>query len=281
MIDKVHSSPFAVIRFARTAFCASVLLVSALAGRTHAASAETTSAFGAANEAFGAGKYLEAIAGYEKITKTNGYSAAVLFNLGNAYYHNGQTGLAILNYERALRLSPRDPDIQANLKYARTQANLSQPTERWWRVALHSLTPNQWAWLASSFFMLLCVLILLRMLNSESIQRLGVSATLEVPAWRLILFLVGFGLFLAISCGAMSVQERHEAIVIAREASLLVTPFDKSQTLATLPEGEAVNAEKKYGDYILVRYESDKVKSGWVSQSQIAPVEPDLLAGAP
>ncbi len=76
------------------------------------AASRSDTAFEAANRAFGAGKYAEAISGYEKITKENGYSAAVLFNLGNAYYHNNQFGRAILNYERALRLSPRDPDIQ-------------------------------------------------------------------------------------------------------------------------------------------------------------------------
>jgi hypothetical protein len=135
--------------------------------------------------------------------------------------------------------------------------------------------------MASGFFVFLCVLVLIRMLRSESIQRLGVSAGLEVPAWRFLLFVVGFGFLVAASCGAASVQERHEAIVIVKEAPLLVSPFDKSEALATLPEGESVNAEKKYGDYILVRYENEKVKSGWINQSQITPVEPDLLAGAP
>lgn len=238
--------------------------------------------FESANRAFGAGKYTEAIAEYEKITRENGYSVPVLFNLGNAYYRAGHLGEAILNYERALRLSPRDPDILANLKYARAQANLPQPSERWWRVMLKSLTPSQWAWLSCSLFSLLCLLLIVRMLRSEWIQRLGVGPRLEVPVWRLLIFLSGVALFLAVACGAMSVEDRPEAIVIAKEASLLVSPFDKSDSVATLPEGESVNAEKKYGDYILVRYEKDKKdKSGWVNQSQIAPVEPDLLSGAP
>lgn len=232
-------------------------------------------AFDAANRAFGTGKYSEAIAGYEKIVKENGYSASVLFNLGNAYYRNGQVGLAILNYERALRLSPRDPDIHANLKYARTQSGLPQPSERWWQVVLKSLTPSQWAWASSFAFTLLCVLWIVRLLRPGWLQRFGVSAALQTPAWRFLLFVNGVMLFLLVACGAMSTQDRHEAIVVAKQAALLVSPFDKSESLVTIPEGESVSAEKKYGDYILVRYE--KGKSGWVSQSQITPVEPDLL----
>lgn len=253
-----------------------ILIASLTAG---IAAEPAQAAFDSANRAYGAGKYAEAISSYESLLKQNGYSASVLFNLGNAYYRSGQIGLAVLNYERALRLAPRDPDIQANLKYARSQANLPQPAQPWWRVLLHSLTPSQWAWAASGTFTLLCVLWILRLLRPESLQRVGVSGGLTVPAWRLILFLNGTALFLLIACGALSVQERHEAIVVTKKAELLVSPFDKSESIATLPEGESVNAEKKYGDYILVRYE--KGKSGWINQKQLATVEPDLLAGAP
>lgn len=257
--------------------CVAALILGVLAGSVSAASSDTD--FDAANRAYGAGHYADAIKGYEKVTKENGYSAAVLFNLGNAYQRNGQTGLAVLNYERALRLSPRDPDIQANLKFAREQSHLPQPVQRWWRVLLTSLTPSQWAWLASGVFTVLCAAWVVRLLRPEVLKTAGVNDGLLVPMWRLLLFVVGFGLFVIVACGALSVQERHEAIVVAKEASLLVSPFDKSEVLVALPEGESVNAEKKYGDYILVRYE--KGKSGWVNQSQIVTVEPDLLSGAP
>lgn len=33
-------------------------------------------------------------------------SSNLFYNLGNAYYRQGKLGLAILNYERALRLDP-------------------------------------------------------------------------------------------------------------------------------------------------------------------------------
>lgn len=251
----------------------------ALSSWATASAATADATFDAANRAFGSGKYAEAITGYESLLKQNGYSTSVLFNLGNAYYRNGQVGRAILNYERALRLDPRDPDIHANLKYARSQSGLTLPAQRWWQVLLKSLNPSQWAWAASFAFSLLCLLWVVRLLRPEWLQRIGVSNGLLTPIWRLILFVNAVALFLLIACGAMSVQDRHEAVILVKQASLLVLPFDKSEVMTTLPEGDLVTAEKKYGDYVLVRYE--KGKSGWVNQSQIATVEPDLLKATP
>lgn len=270
-------TPTSMIVFLRYQAALFLSLILMSSGRLQAAPADA--AFDAANRAFGSGKYTEAISSYETLLKQNGYSASVLFNLGNAYYRNGQVGLAILNYERALRLDPRDPDIHANLKYARSQSGLPQPSERWWRALLKSLNPSQWAWAASFTFSLLCLLWVVRLVRPEWLQRAGVSTPLLTPIWRLILFLNVVALFLIVACGAMSVQDRHEAIVIVKQASLLVSPFDKSEVMTTLPEGDSVNAEKKYGDYVLVRYE--KGKSAWVNQSQIATVEPDLLKTTP
>lgn len=263
--------PFPVFSFV------AMLILGIFSSPVSAASANAE--FDAANQAYGANHYAEAIKSYESITKEKGYSPSVLFNLGNAYYRNDQVGLAVLNYERALRLSPRDPDIVANLKFIREQSHLPQPAQRWWRVLLSSLTPSQWAWLASGLFTLLCAAWVIRLLRAESLKSLGVNETWIVPVWRLGLFVIGFGFFVAVACGAMSVQERHEAVIVAREASLLVSPFDKSEVLTALPEGETVNAEKKYGEYVLVRY--GKGKSGWVNQSQIVTVEPDLLKVTP
>lgn len=38
----------------------------------------------------------------------------------NAYFKLGNKGKAILNYERALQLLPRDADVKSNLVYARS-----------------------------------------------------------------------------------------------------------------------------------------------------------------
>ena len=63
--------------------------------------------------------YKTSIQLYEGLLKNNGESAEVYYNLGNAYYKDGQIAPAILNYERALLLAPGDKDIRFNLQLAK------------------------------------------------------------------------------------------------------------------------------------------------------------------
>ena len=63
-------------------------------------------------------KYEEAIETYKEI-RANGYESWELYyNLGNAYYKNGDLGKAILNYERAHLLESDNEDIKFNLEMA-------------------------------------------------------------------------------------------------------------------------------------------------------------------
>src|ERR1700688_1343375 len=48
-----------------------------------------------------------------------GYSAPALYNLANSFARAGKPGLAVLNYERARLLDPKDLDIEANLRHVR------------------------------------------------------------------------------------------------------------------------------------------------------------------
>ena len=74
-----------------------------------------------ANLLYGREEYAEAAQRYETIIGLGYRDAAVHYNLGNAYLESGDLGQAILNYLRAEELSPRDPDIAANLELARSR----------------------------------------------------------------------------------------------------------------------------------------------------------------
>ena len=74
--------------------------------------------FAEGNEMYHLGNYDTAAACYQKVLASNYTSAELYYNLGNAYYRTGQMGMAILNYERALRLKPTMKDAQENLALA-------------------------------------------------------------------------------------------------------------------------------------------------------------------
>src|SRR5439155_19480136 len=75
-------------------------------------------AYNLGNKLYAQQNYSGAATAYEEALRA-GPSAAVQYNLGNALFKSGKIGRAILNYRRARYLDPRDPDINANLTFAR------------------------------------------------------------------------------------------------------------------------------------------------------------------
>lgn len=72
----------------------------------------------AANALVEAGHTAEAIQIYESLLAGGVHDSAVFYNLGNAYYAQGDPVRAAAAFQQAAVLSPRDEDIRANLEIA-------------------------------------------------------------------------------------------------------------------------------------------------------------------
>jgi len=87
---------------------------------------------------------------YEDIAIRYGVSPELYYNIGNAYYKAGEVGRSILNYERALRLSPNYEDAKVNLELAQTKVvdNIVQVppffVKRWIDLLIKLLNVDQW-----------------------------------------------------------------------------------------------------------------------------------------
>ena len=90
-----------------------------LAGRAQ----NTAALFDEANKLYEQAKYQEAATAYEKLLQSDPASAALYFNLGNAWFKAGQSGRAIAAYRQAERLAPRDPDLRFNLNFVRKKVS--------------------------------------------------------------------------------------------------------------------------------------------------------------
>jgi len=133
--------------------------------------------FDRANKAYSQGDFATAVNLYEQLTAESGYRAGVLFNLGNSYARSGQAGKAILNYERALRLSPADSDIKGNLQLIRKETGLFPREYNWSERFFRLLDLNQWTITALSFLLLLTALQLLSLKISFPRQTLRIIST--------------------------------------------------------------------------------------------------------
>ena len=74
--------------------------------------------FDQANSLYNNGEYDAAILAYENILENNLHSSALYFNMANCYYKINKIAPSIYFYEKALKLSPNDKDIQNNLGFA-------------------------------------------------------------------------------------------------------------------------------------------------------------------
>lgn len=74
-----------------------------------------------ADSAYSADNFVMAEALYLKALKSGGSSSILFYNLGNAYYRQGNLGKAIVNYERALKLDPTNSDARANLNFVNSR----------------------------------------------------------------------------------------------------------------------------------------------------------------
>lgn len=73
--------------------------------------------------------FRQALAGFQSLRQSGVRSGALHYNLGNTYLRLGEVGQAIVQYRRALRLSPGDERINKNLEAARRlcRVQISRP----------------------------------------------------------------------------------------------------------------------------------------------------------
>lgn len=83
------------------------------------AHASRQSMFERANELYTNGELEQAAVGYRFLTEQGIANGYLFYNLGNTEFQLGNTGKAILWYERAARYLPRFGDLKYNLNYAR------------------------------------------------------------------------------------------------------------------------------------------------------------------
>ncbi len=214
-----------------------------------------------ANAAFAAGKYAESTAGYQAVVAASGYSAPVLFDLGNSYFREGNYPEAILAYKRAQWLAPDDADIVANLKLAQQQAGTAVEQAPAYAAFTSALSVNGWAWVGCAAWTLLCACLLLRAMWPA---RSGLLVTGAV--------LCAFVLVDAVAAIALSSGGMHEAVVVDKNPQALIAPYSGATAQAGFSPvpGATVKIEKAFNNFLLVA--DDAGHAGWMARNQVEPV---------
>ena len=249
-----------------------LLLVLCCCGSDLSRAGDVPSAFEQANKLYEQGKFSEAAAAYEKLIASERVSPALYFNFGNALFKSGRIGRAILNYRLGEQLAPRDPDIRANLRFARNQvsgADARSPT--WWRRWIGHLTLNEWTVLAAVAVWLWFGLLALAQWRPSLKKSLGgYTATVGVAAALLSV------------CLAVTGYDRFEvksAIVVANEAIVRYGPLDESDRYYTVRDGAELTVLDAKGDWLEV---IDRFRrTGWLRREQVLLFHGASLTASP
>ncbi|MDR0765924.1 MAG: tetratricopeptide repeat protein [Odoribacteraceae bacterium] len=120
-----------------------------------------------ATRAYQEGNHARAAELYNEILATGVESVALYYNLGNCYYKQNEIARAILNYERALLVDPRDEDVIYNLEMAR-RATVDKINVlplfflvEWYNAVVTALTADQWGYLSVILFLCFLGMIVL------------------------------------------------------------------------------------------------------------------------
>ncbi len=223
--------------------------------------------FTKANELYRGGKYSDAIHAYEEIV-SNGYeSPALYFNLGNAYYKTGEIPAAILNYERARRLSPADEDVLHNLRLANLRIiDKIEPVPRlffleWWEAFIGSESASGWGHLAiGTLWVAVLLLAGYRLSRGPAAQRVFLLTGATAVLISVFSFTAG---------GIQAGRENSggAAILFTPSVSVKSAPDSQSTDIFVIHEGVKVDLLDSVGEWRKIRLADGKI--GWLPMTDL------------
>ncbi|MCX6308664.1 MAG: tetratricopeptide repeat protein [Bacteroidia bacterium] len=220
-----------------------------------------------AESSYSKGRYNEAAEWYETILKNHGISDKVYYNLANAYFKCDRLAPAILNFERALRLNPRDADARFNLEMC--QARIVDKIDpigmfliaRWYHALGNLFNSNGWAYVSISLFlMFIGCLFAYFFARRRWLKKSGFFMG--------ILFFVFSTLSFVYSAqSSQRITHPDEAILFTFSVTVKSSPDKSGTDLFVLHEGTKMKIRSVLGDWTEIELEDGNV--GWLLSKEI------------
>ncbi|MFC2098430.1 tetratricopeptide repeat protein [Bacteroidota bacterium] len=241
-----------------------ILLIPAL----HAEAKDFQDLLKQGNQHYLDGEYELAVKTYKSIVDSGYASAELYYNLGNAHYKSHNITMALVNYERAYILNPKDKDILNNLEVAREFVvdRIDVLPEfflkRAWVAFVKTFDADIWAIVSLAIFILSLALFLVYFFSKQ----------MEV---RRMFFWLGIMLiFLSLSTLLFAAQQNrfvtkhNQAIILTPSVAIKSSPDENSGTdLFLLHEGTKVTIADELGDWREVVLSDGN--RGWLKENDL------------
>ena len=223
-----------------------------------------------ANRRYEAGEFAEAAAAYQALIDAGVQDGTLYYNAGNAYFKAGDLGRAILNYRRAQRRLPRDPDVAANLQLARAQRRdrLEETDSNGLvglvnRLLVEGTTVNETAAIALGLEILLAGLLVVAILWPR--RRRALRYGIVAGAVLLILSTTLLGIRL------LGERGRWPAVIVAESVEIHSGPGADYLTEFSLHAGAEVHVLEDRGGWTRITLPGDL--QGWVQKEAVEEIE--------
>ncbi len=219
--------------------------------------------------AYKRGDYVQAVELWQAQAQQEGVHADLLAALGNAEWKLGRKGRAVLCWERALLLNPRDPVALAGIQHAKSVGGTDRPTPTWYETYASFLTSDSWLIIATLSFWTVIFCIVKPQLQGRPLSVWN-ERFLVIAATLLVLSIPGL-------LGAHT--NAHRAVIKQSEIALRLTPTKLGESIQTTSEGDVVRTDRQLNGH--VRVITGSGKAGWVRIEEIEPIWGGGLPNSP
>jgi tetratricopeptide (TPR) repeat protein len=196
-----------------------------------------------ADSAYNAKDFSTALKFYNEALENDGVSSNSYYNIGNTYYRLDDMGRAIISYERALKLDPSNEDARVNLEFLNSKILDKPEDDSTFLMNVHNsivsqASPNGWAWIAFTVFMITIGFVVMYLYASSiTIRKVGFFGG--------IILVFVFIYALCIAYRTADAIERHDsAVVVVPTTNLNSAPSSpKSKTDRVVPIHEGTKLE--------------------------------------
>lgn len=205
---------------------------------------------------------------YSSLLKKYPENAMIRYNMGNVSFRLNKVGAAVLHYQKAALLDPRNKEIKDNLLLAKGRVLNPVPEAvpiffvRWWNGLLHLFNTDTWAIITFIAFLVVLGLIWYARVKKEQFAHAG--RWLSLSAVCLII------------CACMtwftheSFANSDMAVVLGPSVNLLEAPRASGKVLGALPEGKVIEVYIEDGKFMNVKLPNGR--EGWILSSSVEKV---------
>lgn len=219
-------------------------------------------------QAYTDGKFSDASAAWTSIEESGQKSAKLYYNLGNAWFKQGNYPKAILNYERALRLDPSYSDARYNLEF--TSNFVQDKIEPVPEFILKSVARKVCYVMGSNAWAVIFLVLLAAALMMGLLFLLGSSV-----GKRRVGFYCGIVLLL-LSAGALSFSIWQKSDSVKTDTAIVMSPVSSvksspssgsSKDLFVIHEGTKVTILDEVGSWKNIALADGR--QGWITSNEL------------